>query len=201
MEQSPTRGYVELFHLQVPIELRSMETSDQLGTIETLEFQLFIKGPKENPKEIKVELTSEIDLFFHYTHTRNIDTFRDVQHSHKLLIKLSEYPNLLQNLLNNVINTPNQFLSVFYMNAEGAGRFDIVQNMSYKFLELVSCDFQVSNNDIVRKSIISRYSIQKNLLLDVESQISRLEELLKHRAPGIISQIKKKSKLLVSSTN
>lgn len=185
------RFYTETFHLNVPVELRLVETSDQLGTLENIDITIYIRGPPEDPKEVKVELMSEVDLFFHYTHKRNIDTFRDIQQSHKLLIKLKDYPKLLENLLNKVKSTPTQYLAVFYMDREGSGRFDIIQNISYKFMELVTCEFVVSNNDLVRKSIVYRYGIQKMMMEEVQGQINKLEEIVRHRATGLIPVIKK----------
>ena len=201
MDPSAAKGFVMSFQTQIPVELRIIETADQLGTIENIDLKLFIKGPKNDPKEIKIELSSEVDLFFHYTHIRNVDNFRDLQRKHKLLIKLTEYPALMDNLLKNVINSPTQYLAVFYMDRNGAGRFDIVQNISYKFLELVSCEFQISADELVRKSIIYRYTIQKNMMNEIEQQILALEELLRHRAPGVLQTFKKQAKLSTSSTN
>lgn len=194
MDPSQTKGFALKFQVQIPVELRVMETADQLGTIENIDFKLFVKGPKANPSEIKVELTSEVDLFFHYTHIRNVENFRDVQEKHKLLIKLNDYPGLLEKLLNSVIITPAKYLAVFYMNREGGARFDVIQNISYKFLELVSCDFYISHDSLVRKSVIYRFTTQKNLMNEVEQQILAFQELLKHRAPGVLLALKKQIK-------
>lgn len=188
------RLYTETFRCTVPVELRLVETSDQLGTLENIDIAVYVRGSQEEPKEVKVELMSEVDLFFHYTHKRNVDNFRDIQQSHKLLIKLKDYPKLLENLLNKVKTTPTQFLAVFYMDREGAGRFDIIQNISYKFMELVTCEFVVSSNDLVRKSIVYRYKTQKTMMEETEEQIKKLEEIIRHRATGLIPVIKKSLK-------
>jgi hypothetical protein len=37
------------------------------------------------------------------------------------------------------------------MDSMGYGRLNIVQSMNYKFLELVSAEFQVPQSDVVRK--------------------------------------------------
>ena len=192
--QNPSLGKVfsQLFSITIPVELRLIETSDSLGTLENLDVSLYIRGPAEEPKEVKIELQSEVDLFFHYTHKRNVDNFRDIQQSHKLLIKLKDYPQLMENLLNKVKTTPTQFLAVFYMDRQGGGRFDIIQNISYKFMELVSCEFVVSSNELVRKSITYRFGLQRKMMEDVENQIMQLEEIIKHRAAGLIPVIKKK---------
>jgi hypothetical protein len=145
---------------------------------------------------VKIEIQSEEDLFFHYAHYRNVDTFRDMQQKHKLLIKLKDYPKLLQELLTNVIATPTMFIAVFYMDQEGLGRLDIVQNMSYKFMEVISCEFKISPDDVVRKSIIYRYNQQVSKMKDTEDQINEMEKLIRHRAAGLLPSVKKITKSL-----
>jgi hypothetical protein len=194
--RNPSLGkfYTEVFRISVPVELRLVETSDSLGTLETLDATIYIRGPADDPKEVKIELISEVDLFFHYTHKRNVDTFRDIQQSHKLLIKLKDYPKLMENLLNKVKTTPTQFLAVFYMDRQGGARFDIIQNISYKFMELVSCEFVVSSNDLVRNCLTYRFELQRRMMQETENQIQQLEEIIKHRATGLLPVIKKKLK-------
>ena len=199
MDQSP-KNFVEFLKTQLLVELRSMDSCDKLGNIESLDLKIFIKGPSENPTNIKIILTSEEDLFFHYTHKNDVINFRDIQNKHKLLIKFKDYPKLLENFINNVKSVPNEYLALFYMDKQGYGRFDIIQNISHKFIELISCEFWVSTNEIIRKSIVDRFSHQKTALEKTEKEILFAENFLKHKAPGILVNIKKKSKKSLSET-
>lgn len=196
MDPSLSKSYTEKYSAFLPVELRNFEAPNQLGNVENLTLRIFIKGPDNNPKEVKIELQSEEDLFFHYVHYRNVDTFRDMQQKHKLLIKLKDYPKLLQELLTNVISSPTMFIAVFYMDQEGLGRLDIVQNMSYKFMEVISCEFKISPDDVVRKSIIYRYNQQVSKMKDTEEQINEMEKLIRHRAAGLLPAVKKITKSL-----
>ena len=54
-------------------------------------------------EQVKVELTSENDLFFHYTHTVNIDNFRHMQEQQKLMVDFNEYSNVLIKMVNSCI--------------------------------------------------------------------------------------------------
>ena len=53
-------------------------------------------------------------------------------------------------VLNNCIKEPHSFLAVFVMNRDGSAKLDFIQNIEYKFIELLSADFMASNEDIVR---------------------------------------------------
>ena len=57
------------------------------------------------------------------------------------------------------------FLAVFIMNQEGLGRLDFIQNVSFKFVELLSVPFNRSPDDLIRQQITFRYSAVKNKLV------------------------------------
>lgn len=60
-----------IYDKEVPIELRLVEEekeeNNDAGTLESIKTKILIQGEIEQPECVKVELTSEADLFFHYT--------------------------------------------------------------------------------------------------------------------------------------
>ena len=62
-----------------------------------------------------MELTSENDLFFHYTHSLDEQGFRLVQEQQKLMVDFAEYAAVLIRMLNTCIKEPLQHLAVFVM--------------------------------------------------------------------------------------
>ena len=66
------------------------------------------------------------------------------------MIEYPDYPNVLVKMLNSCIKEPHSFLAVFIMQRDGTARLDFIQNMEYKFVELLSCDFEASIEDTVR---------------------------------------------------
>lgn len=99
---------------------------------------------------MKIELTSENDLFFHYTHIVDEDSFRQMQEIQKLMIEFNEYPSILMKMVNSCIKEPHSFLAVFIMSRDGTAKLDFIQNIEYKFIELLSADFLASSEEIVR---------------------------------------------------
>lgn len=65
---------------------------------------------------MKIELTSENDLFFHYTHIVDEDSFRQMQESQKLMIEFNEYPNILIKMVNSCIKEPHRYDIKFCVN-------------------------------------------------------------------------------------
>jgi len=112
-----------------------------VGTLEAIRIKVLVLGGQgqNQIEEVKVELTSENDLFFHYTHVINEDSFREMQEQQKLMVDFHEYANIFMKMANSCIKEPQSFLAVFIMHRDGKAKLDFIQNIEYKFIELLSC--------------------------------------------------------------
>ena len=110
-------------------------------------------------------------MFFHYAHNIDENSFKAVQEAQKLMIEYPDYPNVLVKMLNSCIKEPHSFLAVFIMQRDGTARLDFIQNMEYKFVELLSCDFEASSEEIVRQQITYRYNAVKSKLAIMQARL------------------------------
>ena len=59
-----------------------------MGTLEAIKVKILIMGEEQNPLTLRIELTSENDLFFHFNHNLDEHGFRQVaagarRHTHQ----------------------------------------------------------------------------------------------------------------------
>ena len=108
-----------------------------------------------------MELASENDVFFSFMHVIDEVGFQMMQEQQKLMVDFPEYPNILIKMLNASIKEPHSHLAVFVMERDGSARLDFIQNMEYKFVELLSCTFARSPEEVVRQQITYRYNSVK----------------------------------------
>ena len=122
-----------------------------------------------------------------------------MQENQKLCIEYKDYSSLCKKLFNNCINDPHSYIIVFVMQKEGTGRLDFIQNMEYKFIELLSVDFMNSPDDVVRKQIAYRYNALKSKISLMQSRLNDINALVKLKNPSLLLQIQKTpAKLSVS---
>ena len=57
------------------------------------------------------------------------------------------------------------------MNRDGTAKLDFIQNIEYKFIELLSCDFMASSEEAVRQSITYRYNSVKSKVQLMEARL------------------------------
>ncbi|KAL8443258.1 hypothetical protein Emag_005983 [Eimeria magna] len=187
-------GHVILYEREVPCELRMQEGSkapQDVGRLEPIKVKILILGEETSPQEVRVETSSENDLFFHYTHVVDEKAFRQMQQSQKLMIDFADYSQVLMKMLNSCIREPQSFLAVFIMETTGKGRLDFIQNMEYKFIELLSCDFLQSSEEVIRQQMSFRYNSLKSRLALMHARLHDIGALVKVKSPSLLLHLQK----------
>ena len=57
---------------------------------------------------------------------------------------------IIVKMMNSCIKEPQSFLAVFVMLKDGRATLDFIQNIEYKFIELLSLDFLASSEETIR---------------------------------------------------
>lgn len=181
VDPSLADGHSVLYDREVPFEMRAegggldgVAGRELVGSMEGIKVKILTLGDEFALQQIRVELSSENDLFFHFTHALEEASYASVQEHQKLMASFNEYPNIMIKMLNACIKDSASHLAVFIMHQDGSARLDFIQNMEYKFVELLSCHFIPSPEDIIRRHITYRYSALKhrNHLLQQRLQVS-----------------------------
>mmetsp|Transcript_113843 Transcript_113843/g.327128 ORF Transcript_113843/g.327128 Transcript_113843/m.327128 type:complete len:251 (-) Transcript_113843:5-757(-) len=194
MDPSLAEGHRVLYDREVPFELRVQDAElgpREVGTLEAIRCKILALGDEQTPQHCRIELTSENDLFFHYTHNVNEHEFKDMQERQKLMIDFPDYMSVLMKNLNNAIKEPQCYLAVFVMQRDGRARLDFIQNMEYKFVELLSCEFLASCEEVVRQQITFRYNSMKSRLALMQSRLQDINALVKVKNPSLLLQLQK----------
>lgn len=114
-----------------------------------------------------------------------------MQDSQKLCVSFKDYSGLNKKLFNNCITEPHCFIAVFIMQKDGSARLDFIQNIEYKFIELLSLEFSNSPDDVVRRQIAYRYNSLKTKLSLMQDRINSISNLIKLKNPSLLLQIQK----------
>ena len=96
---------------------------------------------------------------------------------------------------NNVNYIFNSYFGIFIMNKDGAARFDIVQNLELKFIEIFSLNFFISNEDKIRQIICFRYNFFRSKLFILQKRLLNVYEILEEKNPSLLVYIKKTTNL------
>ena len=71
------------------------------------------------------------------------------------------------------------------------GHLDFIQNMEYKFVELLSVNFVASDDETVRQSIAFRYNAVKSRLALMQARLQDINALVKIKNPSLLLQLQR----------
>eukprot|EP00898_Chlorokybus_atmophyticus_P000600 jgi/Chlat1/1540/Chrsp122S01829 len=189
MDPSLGDGYRVLYDREVPVEIRTGNTSQDTSTLEPLRVKILMQGDDTAPRSLRIELTSENDLFFFYRHDLAEKGFRDLQNSQKLMVEFPDFPQVLIRMLNLCVKEPHAHLALLYIQKDLGVRLDFIQNMEYKFVELLSLPFQPAPEDSVRRQITYRYNATKARLALMQGRLADVNALVKIKNPSLLLQL------------
>ncbi|CAN0011236.1 unnamed protein product [Heterosigma akashiwo] len=195
MDPSIEDGHRIIYDREVPLssEIQLM-APQQVGTLEAIKVKILIlcDGDRARPSSVRVECSSEADLFFHYTHQLDSQGFQVVvQEQQRLMVEFPDYPNVLIRMLNACIQEPHAHLAVFVMQRDVAARLDFIQNMEYKFVELMTCHFARSTEEVVQYQITYRHNAMKSKLALMQSRMQEVNNLVKMKNPSLLLQLQR----------
>mmetsp|Transcript_27269 Transcript_27269/g.59620 ORF Transcript_27269/g.59620 Transcript_27269/m.59620 type:complete len:247 (+) Transcript_27269:214-954(+) len=194
MDPSLVDGYQLFYEREVPFELRSATSVDnptEVGALEAVRVKILVKGEPGRLEALRMELSSESNLFFHYIHDMEARGFSTLQESQRLMVDFSDYPTVLLRMLNQCIKEPHIHLAVYVMEPSGEARLDFIQNMEYKFVELLSCRFSASPEDVVRQQVTYRYNVVKARLSLMQARLADVNALVKIKSPSLLLQLQR----------
>jgi hypothetical protein len=196
LDPSLMDGYRLIHNCEIPLEIRSqMEDTDMVseGVLELIRVKVLILGEPNSPQVVRIELSSEADLFFQYMHSIDDETFIKLQDRQKLMVDFPDFAQeVLIKMLRSCINEPQTILGVYTMFSATEARLDFLQNLNYKFVELFSLSFERSSDATVQHHITYRYNAMKQQMLQTQAQLMEVTNLVKIKNPSLLLQLQKK---------
>jgi Centriolar protein SAS N-terminal len=191
-------GWKVVYTRDVPIELRLQLVDDkpqEVGELHQLTAKVLVLPNSDHsnsniPKSIRVELTSETDLFFHYSCIIDEKLFHLIKEEQRLMVDYSDMVSVLSQSFQSIIQNPNSFIAVLIMDKLGAARLDFIQNVSFKFVELLSVPFTRSSDEVIRSQISFRYSVKAVAVSVMTNRLSELVNLVKSKNPSLLLAMK-----------
>lgn len=103
-------------------------------------------------------LSSEQDLFFHYTCIVDEHNFDMIAQDQNLSVTIQDFGAFVAKLLNSAIRDPRSYILLMFLAEDGSGHLTFTENFkNYKFLEILTLDMNISDEDTIRADITSRY--------------------------------------------
>ncbi|KAG2493973.1 hypothetical protein HYH03_007900 [Edaphochlamys debaryana] len=163
----------------------------EVGALEAIRVKILLQQESGRTRTIRVELSCESNLFFLYVHDLTEASFKEMQETQRLMIEFPDYPTVLMRMLNQCIREPHVYLAVFIMQPTGEARLDFIQNMEYKFVELISAKFLAAGEELVRQHVTYRYNVVKARLQLMQARLADVNAMVKVKNPSLLLQLQR----------
>ena len=180
-----------IYDKEVPMDLKieNNEGLKNISSFEAIKCKILSQGNEKDPEKIRLELSCENDLFFHFTSDVNETVFKKMKEAQNLTTEFKEYSALLIRLFNSCIEEPQIYIANFIMKKEGLARLEIVKGSEYKCLELLNVSFLNSPDETVKKQMIYRFSSLKSKIEYNKTRVQIAGDVIMANNPGIVNDI------------
>ena len=135
----------------------------EVASFELIRFKLLSDALNEEDtaKRVKLELSWESDLLFHYTNIVDENSFLDIKKKQNLNIDFSGYCILVTKICDDCIKNPEVFIGELTIQKDGIAQLRFVKGSDFKDLELLQLEFKNSSEEVIKKHMIYRFTYLK----------------------------------------
>lgn len=184
MDPSRADGFHVIYDREVPFELRAADGSDS-GALEGIKVKIVCQGEDGAPNAVRVELSSEADLFFHHTCVINTLGYNQLREDQKLMCEFKDFGATLTKMFNQAIKEPQHNLVVLLLHGNGDATLQMIQNLEFKFCELLALPFCESPENVVRQHVTYRYNAMRSRLSIMTAKLQDVQALVRVRDPQV----------------
>jgi hypothetical protein len=187
-------GFNIIYNKEVPLDIK-LETEEgpkDIASFESINVKVLSDAVNEkaDPTRVKVELSWESDLLFHYTSIVDEETFVEMKKKQNLNIGFKEYTNLIEKICENCINLPDVYIGTFTIQKDdGVSQLQFVKSSDFKNLELLMLEFKKSSDEIIQKDMLYRFTYLKSKLEYDKKVIKIAGEVIRDCNPDIFDPI------------
>jgi hypothetical protein len=189
MDPSLADGHRLMYDREVPMELRTQEGSQHpqdVGTLESLRVKVLCHGEDSRLMSLRIELSSDNDLFFHFGCAINAVGFRQLQQDQRLVCEFAGFAAVLLKMLTRCAKEPETFLAILILTADGSAALEFIQNLEYKFVELLVLPYQESPEHVIRQQISYRYNSLRSRVSMMQTRLQDISEVMKQKNPSLL---------------
>ena len=192
-DPSTEGNFIKIFEEEIPFEIRMEDESAPNDSIfAKLFFKILVSGLNNQINIVKIEVFYNKDLFFYFKAEINIEIFNELKQTQQLFKNFGDFPNIIMKYLYLVLNESDKYFGVFNIYKNQNVKMEIIQNLNYKFAEILMVNFVRINNDLdIRRQIIYNFNTLRKKYQMVIKRVGIINEVLKDSSPELIPEIKK----------
>ena len=117
--------------------------------------------------------------------------FRFIRKNQKLTCTFNDFSDLLIKYFDICIKDQKAYLAVLNIKSDKKAVMELLENLEYKFVELINLNFVPASDDLIREQISYRYNSMRAVHEITQSRIEIINGVLKDHDPQLIDEVKR----------
>ena len=185
---------VKIYEEEVPFEIRTEDenlSENEKSIFQNLLCKIFSTDESIEQINVKIEIANDKDLFFYYSCEIDSTLFDEIKENQKLTCNFNDFPELLIKYFDFCIKDQKSYLAVMNIKSDKKAVMELLENLEYKFVELININFVPASDDLIREQISYRYNSMRATHEITQSRIEIINGVLKDHDPQLINEVRK----------
>jgi hypothetical protein len=144
---------VKIYEEEVPFEIRTEDenlSENEKSIFQNLVCKIFSTDESIEQINVKIEIANDKDLFFYYSCEIDSTLFDEIKENQKLTCNFNDFPELLIKYFDFCIKEQKSYLAVMNIKSDKKAVMELLENLEYKFVELININFVPASDDLIR---------------------------------------------------
>ena len=195
---------IKIYEEEIPFEIRYSDdnfSEKDKNVFTSLICKVLMTDEMTENINIKIELANDKDLLFYYSADITTEIFEKLKEEQKLTCDFSNFSDLLIKNFDLCMHNTKSFLAVLNIQKNKNAVMELVENLEYKSVDLISLYFSPAPQDLIEKQISYRYNSMRAMEEIMQNRINIINGVLKEYDPPLISEVKKEIQIIKSEYN
>lgn len=193
--EDPSLGnqLIKIYEEEIPFEIRYDDenlSEDKKIKSQSLLCKILITDEMIEQIYLKIEIASDIDLFFYYSIKIDLELFETIKKEQNLNCNFNDFSDLLIKYLDFCNSDQKQFVVILNVQKDRNANMQLIQNLDYKWVQLLNINFNPISEDLIRKQIIYRYNSLRAMNDITQNRINIINDVLKDFDPPLIKEVR-----------
>ena len=187
---------LKIYEEEIPFEIRYEDENipeNKRNLFQNLICKILITDEMLNEINVKIEICNDRDLFFYYCIDLNSSLFEKMKEEQKLICNFQEFSDLLIKYFDFCVSDKSNYLAVLNIQKNSKANLELLENLEFKFAQLININLWPASEDLIREQIAYRYNSMRALKDIMENRIYIINNVLRDIDPPLIFEVKKET--------